>query len=235
MKIYQFSQQGKRQYQEDSLFISPDYKLFAVCDGVGGSDDGFMASNMVVINLFNLYNQKGKLNNQNDLMHYIYEAIVPINAKNNVSIATTITLLCFIETTAYLFHVGDSRIFHISPMRQKWSVTKDHSFVQELYEAGILTSEQEMKNHPMRNRITKAISSTEPIQLIDIHIKVISDLQQGDLFLLCSDGALEQFTNEEIVKHFSNTVESLESKWEEFRVHCQENSKDNNTAILVKI
>ncbi|MBK8357303.1 MAG: hypothetical protein IPL13_18565 [Saprospiraceae bacterium] len=87
----------------------------------------------------------------------------------------------------------------------------------------------------MRNRITKVISNTNPLTQQDIEIETIHDVLPGDMFLLCSDGALESFSNEDLVYHFSDNHIPLDLQWNSFQEICAQNSKDNNTAILVSI
>ena len=235
MKVLSFSQQGSRNYHQDNLYISEEKQIFAVCDGVGGSADGFLASNMVVNSLQSQYPGHATLHDKDSIGDYLFDVLSAFRHDQIEEIATTMTFLTIVGPTAFLYHIGDSRIFYISPSRSKWYVTKDHSYVQELFEAGILTSENEMRTHPMRNRITKVISNTNPLTQQDIEIETIHDVLPGDMFLLCSDGALESFSNEDLVYHFSDNHIPLDLQWNSFQEICAQNSKDNNTAILVSI
>ena len=168
MKVLSFSQQGSRNYQQDNLYISEEKQIFAVCDGVGGSADGFLASNMVVNSLQSQYPGHATLHDKDSIGDYLFDVLSAFRHDQFEEIATTMTFLTIVGPTAFLYHIGGSRIFYNSPSRSKWYVTKDHSYVQELFEAGILTSENEMRTHPMRNRITKVISNTNPLTQQDI-------------------------------------------------------------------
>ena len=71
MKVLSFSQQGSRNYQQDNLYISEEKQIFAVCDGVGGSADGFLASNMVVNSLQSKYPEHETLHDKDSIGDYL--------------------------------------------------------------------------------------------------------------------------------------------------------------------
>ena len=89
-------------------------------------------------------------------------------------------------------HVGDSRVYLLreGTIRQ---VTRDHSMVADMVRRGLLTEEQ-AATHPMRNYITRAVG-TEPTVQVDI---LGLERQQGDRWLICSDGLHGLLTREEL-------------------------------------
>jgi PPM family protein phosphatase len=238
MKILQFIQTGKRPKQEDSLFISDDQRLFVVCDGVGGSHDGAAASQSITASIASHY-PSIRWNNPEVL---IKELILHANHElikdnDNIKISassSTIAMLYIYENSAFITHIGDSKIFYINRDTAQWWSSKDHSFVQELYEAGILESEHEMKSHPLRSRITQALSNESLISEQIIRIKHIETLKAGDLIILCTDGVMEKLTSDEMVGLFSSPGVKVSDAFEYLKNMCAETSRDNNTAILIE-
>ena len=238
MKVYHFNQQGIRSRQEDSLYIAADQSLFVVCDGVGGGNSGAIASELTTDSIsrnYKTFNAKPV-----DLIKYL---ILIANKELQLKCetipikdsSTTIALILIHEKDAYVTHIGDSKIFYISKSKGEWWVSKDHSFVQELYEAGILESEYEMKTHPMRSRITQAISNDHPIVADSIKIHHIPNITADDVFILCTDGVMEKLTSEGMVELFSDKKTNIEETFESLKKNCAETSKDNNTAIVIEV
>jgi len=104
--------------------------------------------------------------------------------------------------------------------------------VNKLIDNGIIT-EEEAKNHPQRNVITRAIQGNS-IKLSKADIHVISDTQHGDYFFLCSDGILEGINSGDLVRILSSK-NTDKNKINEIKKRCEIRSKDNFTAILVPI
>lgn len=95
---------------------------------------------------------------------------------------TTMVAALIIGQDLYIAHVGDTRCYIINN-RETLQITRDHSQVQEMVDAGLLTAEQ-ARNHRSRNVITRALGYYQEVS-IDSHNP---KLFQGDNILLCSDG-----------------------------------------------
>ena len=231
-------QQGKRAYQEDSLYVDPRGSLYIVCDGVGGSDAGSVASQAVVEALTNAYHNHGdvpvNLDTLRQWLMNLSDLVLPEAMRSDgISASTTIALVYISDAVALTAHIGDSRIYHIRSAAE-WTASADHSVVRELYEAGVITSEEEMVNHPMKNRITRAINISDQQQVINPEMAA-KDVMPGDLFLLCTDGIYERLTSQALVDGITNQRLTLESRWDLLRQFCQVNSQDNYTAILIMV
>ena len=240
MIVHSFHQQGKREYQEDSLFIDPLKNLFVICDGVGGHNYGSKASRYVVKSIEKYYNKYDCQFNIKTLTKVIKKINKSMHNLANIDEAligmgTTIALVYISEGKAIVLHVGDSRVYYKQSDSNKYWVTKDHSVVQELYDAGVISSDIGMKTHPLRNRITRAIYAAEELSDIEVSVQVIPNIKPGDFFILCSDGAIEDYTSAELMQHFSNEDITLDSRFDIFKEHCALHSKDNNTSILIEI
>ncbi|MBM3183477.1 MAG: Stp1/IreP family PP2C-type Ser/Thr phosphatase [Chloroflexi bacterium] len=164
--------------------------LFAVADGMGGHNAGEIASDLAtrtihtecVANLFSqhpapplsiLASAFDKANSS------IFESSSDSELKG---MGTTLTAALVIGEDLYLAHIGDSRCYIINA-RETIQVTKDHSVVQQLVDAGAITSEQ-ARNHPRRNEITRVLGYSREVVPDLHHIK----LYAGDNILFCSDG-----------------------------------------------
>lgn len=232
MEVLNFSHIGSRNYQEDSYYIHRENNLFIVCDGVGGSANGAKASQSVIqsiVSEFERYDHNLNSHRIKKIIKNAHEDLLGISEGANI--ATTIALLYIDGDVGYTAHLGDSKIYHIRSLENYYWYTKDHSLVQELYDAGVLTNEEQVRQHPMRNRITKAVSTIQESQNPTIH--KLEKIKVGDIFLVCSDGVIESFDNRQIFELFKN--DSIYKSWDILSETCKINSKDNNTCILINI
>jgi len=238
MKILQFIQKGKRPKQEDSFFISEDQRLFVVCDGVGGSLDGAAASHNITKSIAAKYPIVHLSNPELLIKELILNANAYILTEDSSiklsASSSTIAMVYLFDKSAFITHIGDSKIIYINRESAQWWSSKDHSFVQELYEAGILESESEMKSHPLRSRITQALSNENLISEDIIKIKHISSLNTADVIIICTDGVMEKLTSEEMVALFSNPEVQVSDAFEYLKNMCSATSRDNNTAIVIE-
>ena len=238
-----FSNQGKRDNNEDCVFPNADISteldnLFLVCDGVGGLDKGEIASDLCC-SQFNAYFTTNKIEVSNE--ETIDEAVRFVEKKfdsymtNNpesINMASTITLLHLHKKGATVSHMGDSRIYHIRDGKILFR-TKDHSVVQEMFDAGIIESEEDMATHRDRNRISRAMRGAS-VKSYKADTTVITDLKEEDFFFMCTDGVLEAFSDKELQEVFSSTkdVETINAK---IVRKCAEISNDNYSAYTVKL
>src|SRR5437870_13355278 len=107
--------------------------------------------------------------------------------------ATTIVALHFDRGRATFGHVGDSRLYRISPDGQLTRETEDHSIVEEEVRAGRMTAEQ-AANHPSKNVISRALGAEDSVE---VDMKTI-DVEEGTTFLLCTDGITRHIPDNEL-------------------------------------
>jgi PPM family protein phosphatase len=232
---------GKRANNEDNLFPPPGAAtdgdaLFMVCDGVGGSEKGEIASDLACRSV-SAYYQRHRITVSDDAS--VHNAIAFAQAEierygrdnpGSQGMATTLTLLHLHERGATVAHIGDSRVYHVRNGKVLWA-TRDHSYVNDLVKAGVITEEQ-ARTHPRRNVIMRALQGSDPDIRADIHH--ITDLAAGDYFFLCSDGILES-VDESALLEILSTPTSDNAKMEQVRKHCEQFSNDNFTACLVPV
>lgn len=236
MKIYQFSQQGKRSNNEDCLGVNE--ALFTVCDGMGGHNYGERASAFVVeqiLQAFPTIAAIGKL----DIQHHLDKTQTTLNKLLETEpelegMGTTFTGIFRTPDVWYAAHIGDSRIYLFRPSERKLWHTWDHSLVGDLMRTHEITVEAG-RFHPLSNRISKAIIAQKDKKPATASIAKIDELREGDILLLCSDGVVEAWGDWDLVKLFADNSLSFEQKCKKLAEQCDADSKDNNTAIIVEI
>ncbi|QYO66626.1 protein phosphatase 2C domain-containing protein [Leptolyngbya sp. 7M] len=214
----------------------PQYGIFAVADGVGGALSGDVASQMVVEMLGEAFaNFSGEVSPEEMITVAIDRANLAINQMASempqmAAMATTVVVLHLTGSTATIAHVGDSRLYRLTPDGTLYRETADHSVVEEAVRAGQMTPEQAAM-HPSRNVISRAVGAE---MSVDIDIKKI-DVQPGTIFLLCSDGITRHIGDQEL-ESLLTTGMSLEMLCEQMKEMCYDRgAEDNLTAVLVKV
>ena len=236
MKINQFSQQGKRSNNEDSLGTSAG--LLTVCDGMGGHNFGERASAFVKEAMLKAFAEPQQLNKLEIQQHLnqVQQDLNQLLVKEPEleKMGTTFTGVFITPDVWYAAHIGDSRIYLFRPSEQKLWHTWDHSLVGELMRTKEITVEAG-RFHPMSNRISKAIIAQKDGKIANASIVKIDELKKGDILMLCSDGVVEAWGDWELVQLFSDESLSFEQKCQKLAQQCNAKSKDNNTAIIAEI
>ncbi len=233
MKSISFSQIGKRTNQEDAF--GWNNTTFVVCDGVGGHTKGEIASNYIKDFVLETAIETTKLN----IEKLLIDAQITLNSKygqnpETIGMGTTFCGLFFTQNNAFIAHIGDSRVYWIKPNQNLVWHTWDHSIVGELVKLGEITRE-EGRHHPMNNRISKAILANNKNKAEKPEIYKINQIQSGDLFLLCTDGVNEAWSDEELFELMCDVSFNSSEKINLIKEKCNLISKDNNTAILIEI
>lgn len=233
---------GKRSNQEDSLWpnkINATDKLFLVCDGMGGHEKGEVASQTVCQALGEWFSKSVKhpfsKEQVYDALAFAYKELDKLDSGELKKMGTTLTLLYLDNNGVTAAHVGDSRIYHVRPNSGTSDdilfQSRDHSLVFDLFQTGEI-SYNEMAVHPQKNVITRAITPGEDnrTQPDVIHI---TDIKPGDYFYMCSDGMLEQMSNDELATLLA-TGASDEKKRQQLIAATVDNH-DNHTAWLLHV
>ena len=163
--------------------------VFVVCDGMGGHVGGATASQTAVSCILSYFKGSPHPNPIIALEKAISLAnseIYSISTNNSElkGMGTTCVVLLNLDNSIYIAHVGDSRIY-INTDNKIYRLTKDHSFVQKLVDAGQL-ADHEMETHPRKNELTKALGISKNV-VVEVSQEPIF-AKAGDKFLLCSDG-----------------------------------------------
>jgi serine/threonine protein phosphatase PrpC len=171
-----------REQNEDAYGYKEN--LFVVADGMGGHQAGEIASAIAVETILAAdFTTAIELELSKAIQKANDSILAEVEARPELGgMGTTVAVLVFRSQTAYLAHVGDSRIYHYTGGRLE-QLTRDHSLVAELVKNGEI-SESDAKRHPQRNILTRALGSKGEIQ---IEFQKVA-ANTGDKFLLCSDG-----------------------------------------------
>lgn len=236
------SEKGGRQNNEDSIYpqpeaVKPTQKLFLVCDGVGGAEKGEIASSLVCE-----YFQEYFLNMPEEnkpTPEFVRKALRYTEIKLDeyvtghpeaTGMATTLTMLYVGQSGVTLAHVGDSRIYQFREGKIIYK-TEDHSFVNSLLQLGQITTE-EARNHPLKNMITRAVQGTN--QPAEADVVLLDDVAPGDCFFMCTDGVMENFTDESLAALFKGRIASEIIK-DTMMERCNGKTRDNFSFYIIPI
>jgi PPM family protein phosphatase len=231
---------GKRRANnEDSFLLDDGLSLYAVADGIGGSEGGEIASRIAVETLSSTLPDllKGStgaagvppedaallsavaLAHQNILRE---QELRPKLAE----MGTTLTTLLLAKGQAVLAHVGDSRAYRLrsGTLRQ---LTNDHALVAEQLRAGVLTPEQ-ARTSPYRHVITRALGAGAEVRPDILRYGI----EKGDRFLLCTDGLTEMVDDREIARILESSAPQ-EAVQELIAAANRNGGVDNITAVAV--
>ncbi len=223
-----------RQNNEDSLLVGEgtDTSLFAVADGVGGSEAGEVASGITVEAL-------KELRPDAPFDSVVQEAnqriLAAVQADERLSgMGTTVVAVRFTgspeEPAAEVAHVGDSRAYLLRGGEMK-PLTEDHSLVAELVRSGDLTRAQAAE-HPQKNLITRALGADEDIEVDTM----ILPIEAGDRFLLCSDGLSDMVPEDRIAEILAAPSKDPEEPARRLLSEALEaGGSDNITIVLVDV
>jgi len=176
-----------RELNEDNFVVRPEIGLWGVADGMGGHQAGEVASGLLVSAL----EQVDGFSTGYGFLDDVHAGVQRVNhsllqraaalAPGAVIGSTLVVLLAYQGHYACLW-AGDSRCYLLRGGALE-QITRDHSMVQEMIDAGSLT-EEDARGHHRANVITRAVGVSDSLTL---------DMRQGviapeDVFLLCSDG-----------------------------------------------
>ena len=226
------SDTGRRRLRnEDNYVLAPP--LFAVADGMGGAQAGEVASRLAASALE--AGDSDGLHGLERLDALIQEANRRIYDRASTDpsasgMGTTMTVALVEGMTVAIGHVGDSRAYLVRGDQME-QLTEDHSLVNELLKSGKL-SEAEAQVHPQRSVITRAVG-TDP----DVDIDAFTiEAEEGDVFLLCSDGLTDMVEDEEILELVHEHRDDLDKAVQALVSAANRGGGDDNiTAVAFRI
>src|ERR687897_16832 len=189
----------RRPLNEDAFLHDRERSIFAVADGVGGAEAGEVASQTAIEVLDEAFRHQVDGSDVEDLMELAIQranASIHQMAQDHAKfsmMATTIVALHLKGNIATFGHVGDSRLYRLTPDGQLRRETEDHSIVEEEVRAGRMTPEQ-AANHPSKNVISRALGAE---QAVEVDMKTM-EVEEGTEFLLCTDGITRHVSDNEL-------------------------------------
>jgi serine/threonine protein phosphatase PrpC len=225
-----------RSGNEDSYLMLSECGIFIVADGMGGHAAGEVASEMAVrITSHAIGSLRGLSDEEaSDRVRTAIRAANDAIFDRTLSehdmggMGTTATVLVLLEGRYLIGQVGDSRAYLLRD-GQLLQLTKDHSYVQEALDAGLLTPEQ-ARVHPYSSVITRCVGASEDV-VPDMYF---GSLERGDIILLASDGLTGMLEDEQLTRILSSDGEP--QHWVD-RMITEANRRgglDNITAIVVR-
>lgn len=235
----------KRPHNEDSFVVDPELGLYVVCDGMGGSNAGEIASALAVeairTHLTDAANNPDLplIGPRDPTMSAAANRLASaIRAANDVilreswtrpdyeGMGTTVVAARLSEEMLAIAHVGDSRLYLIRNASIH-ALTTDHSWVAEQMLKGVMT-EEEAERSPRRNIVTRAlgVDSHVEVELTEVPVK------SGDVLLLCSDGLTRGVRPNDIL-HVLSSSEDIPTQSDRLIAMANEAGGDDNTTVVV--
>jgi len=233
------SRQGARDYNEDACgyWTSEEGACFVVADGAGGHGGGDVASETAVKTFLMGFSSQPVIDKSvvDQLLHQADSAIRYGQTLANQLKKMSTTVAClFLNDDAGLaqwIHLGDTRIYLIR-RRQCKQLTKDHSLLQRFIDSKTLDADV-AQNNVARNILYAALGTGEEIyfESLDKPFK----LQEGDAFLLCSDGFWESVDPETMIKSLgmAGSAEEWLIRMEQLVLDKNSTTQDNYSALAV--
>lgn len=237
---------GARAKQEDALFPSlgelpQEQQVVVVCDGIGGHDYGEIASSVVsraVGAWVRDYVSDDSPMTYEKALKAVAFAQEQLNAASrehpsDKPMGTTLAMLVIGRNGIVAAHIGDSRIYHVRPSSGTILYrSRDHSLVNDLFMKGVL-SRRETELSTKRSILTRAmLPSPQPAQTPDV--AMITNVEPGDYFLVCSDGVCGEITDEQLLEVLMRNNSGEQMKLAAIQMLAK-NGSDNRTAVLFQV
>lgn len=220
---------------EDCHFICDDYII--VADGMGGESDGDVASRIAVESIDSVLSQNlADTYSDTDIKELSNKAIYSADSKINEYIerhpdsfgmGTTILLAIMKDNKLFISWCGDSHCYSYRNGKVV-SITKDHSYVQELIDSGEITIDESF-THPDNNMITRFVGGGEDACKPDFIVHQITD---SEIIILCSDG-LSGYCKQKDIEHEITNNPQAESLPEQLTMLAKAHGSDDDITIVI--
>jgi len=220
--------------EDDGQFLRKG-RLAVVADGMGGYEGGQEASRLAVETLVAVYRDFGGDDPQQALVKALQAAHEQIRQYSFAhpelwGMGTTCTAAAIVHDALYYAHVGDTRLYLIRG-GQITRITRDHSYVGRLVEAGMIIPE-EAETHPQRNILTAALGTNADF-IMDSRGQP-EPLRAEDVLLICSDGLWGQVRDSEVLDAVEN--KSAEQAGRELiKLARERGGPDNITVEILRL
>lgn len=218
--------------------------LLVVADGMGGANAGEVASAIAVETIQQFFipeHLKDVIADDKAIQEFMKEVVkaADLNIFNSSchdsstqGMGTTIVIAWILNDKVYLCWCGDSRCYLLNEQKGLIRLSKDHSYVQDLIDKGELEPELAM-DHPLSNIITRCLGDMQSRAIPDTRI---SNLHDGDIILLCSDGLSGMCNDTQILDILIKYHDNLEEcKNELISAALNEGGHDNVTVALCNV
>jgi protein phosphatase len=228
--FFALSERNQRQKNEDALYAArvEDYAIFGVADGVGGHAHGEIAAGKAIAEIRQIATGPVFTGRPSDLLSRAFEVanhrITTYNQEHRVNSATTlVAAIVHAHGKCTIASCGDSRAYVIG--QDVFWHTRDHSFVQQLIESGMLKEEDSFR-HPHNNILTQALG-LERRAFPDIYEQDV----KGKVLILSSDG-MHDFVRPERIRNIALHNDPAQAAELLVREAVAGGSTDNITVII---
>ena len=190
----------KRENNEDVFLLNSDQGFCLTADGMGGAAAGELASKIFSDTAQEIFEGQSD-RSQKEVLYRVQQTFQVANQKilehivqntSHKGMGCTAELLAFSDEGFILGHMGDSRTYRLREGKFE-QLTQDHTLVQQQLEDGLI-SEDQIRHHPLRNIIYRAVGIKHELSLE----LIIGQTAAQDLFLLCSDGLTDMIMDDQI-------------------------------------
>jgi protein phosphatase len=233
-----------RAHNEDSISADPEIGLATLADGMGGYNAGEVASGIAVAMVPAEFRKLHDSQALRDLAEREVQDVVAAQAhKVNAAIyaaaqnqasysgmGTTLVIAYWHGDRVTIGHLGDSRCYRMRGEKIS-ALTRDHSWIQEQIDAGLMTQEQ-ARASKKKNLVTRACG-IDLNATAEVHTH---DVQPGDIFVLCSDGLYDMVSDDNIHHTVSSLKSNLPLAAQQLVQQANDNGgRDNISVILVHV
>ncbi len=243
MRAWGITDVGLRRHENQDTYAfetfgAPDTVAAVVCDGMGGVSGGRLASELAVQTFLDELHARAHVNMSTEQVcemesacvqeanGAVYARSLEENAYHGMG--TTLVSAIVSPDTAVVCNVGDSRAYHIGADGIR-RVTRDHSVVESLIEAGDITPE-EARTHPNRNIITRALGPDSSIECDCFTLP----FAEGESLLLCSDGLIVTVEDAEMLDIVRAEADGEHALARLLELSKSRGAPDNVTAVLIR-
>lgn len=236
-----------RERNEDSIAMDFKLGLLIVADGMGGHNSGEVASGLATDTILKF--GKEMLAKDKDILppggdkslsvraqqviHFVETANTVIYEKSkthakNQGMGTTIVTVLGDSRSITVGHVGDSRLYRLRGKTFE-QITEDHSLVTEQVKSGQITKEQAESSN-LQNILTRALGTEEKVKVDVQDVKV----QEGDVFLICSDGLTKMVSDKEMAEVLIENAEPIKAVDKLIDMSNAAGGVDNVTVVVAR-
>ena len=233
-----------RSHNEDSIATDPDIGLATLADGMGGYNAGEVASGIAVAMIpaemrKSFASRSSSTLSDDEAQKLVAEQSGKVNVaiynaaktqQQYAGMGTTLVVALWHGEKLTVGHLGDSRLYRLRGESFE-QVTRDHSWMQEQIDSGVVTKEQ-ARTAKNKNLVTRACGIDPQVET-EVHTYPV---QSGDIYLLCSDGLSDMIPDDELGLTLSSLKANLPLAAEQLVQQANDNGgRDNISVILVRI
>ena len=220
-----------RSKNEDSILVNDDENVWIVADGMGGHHAGDFASQTITSNI-SLFKQHDSLD---DSILLLEENILNSNSVirkksfklgRNATIGSTVVCVYIWNNFLFTFWAGDSRLYRFRNATLE-RLTEDHSYVEELVRMGKIEA-RDAEEHPAANVVLKAVGIDDQLCMDFEYFK----LQDGDIFIICSDGLYKDLAESKISPIIESNSEDMIALSQALLASSLDAGGTDNTSII---